>query len=131
MLYLLLVLATARLNLTSFRQEMFWDEPPEGLFEVDVGLEALSNQHLMVFADLNSDRYTDIVTLEAEQTLSFYLFNTKSFTFDLWTTLTPSNCLKITNVVVGRSRTSQRLFITCSEQASQHTILQCYDLAAN
>lgn len=46
---------------------MFWDEPPEGLFEVDVGLQNLTNQHLMVFADLNSDKYTDIITLDAVQ----------------------------------------------------------------
>ena len=26
------------LNLTAFTKEMFWDEPPEGLYEVDVGL---------------------------------------------------------------------------------------------
>ena len=30
---------TIGLNLTDFSQEMFWDEPPEGLFEVDVGLQ--------------------------------------------------------------------------------------------
>ena len=27
-----------KLNLTSFSKEMFWDEPPEGLFQVDIGL---------------------------------------------------------------------------------------------
>jgi hypothetical protein len=45
---------------------MFWDEPPEGLFEVDVGFEKLKNQHLMVFADINADKYTDVVTIDAE-----------------------------------------------------------------
>lgn len=106
MIKFFLTLATARLNLTSFRQEMFWDEPPEGLFEVDVGLETLSNQHLMVFADLNSDKYTDMVTLDADQTLSFHLFSPKNFTFNLWTTLNPHNCLQVTNVAVGRSSTA-------------------------
>ena len=63
---------------------MFWDEPPEGLFEVDVGFEKLKNQHLMVFADINADKYTDVVTIDAEsqQTLSIYLFNKHNLTFD-------------------------------------------------
>ena len=45
---------------------MFWDEPPEGLFEVDVGFEKFNNEHLMVFADLNADKYTDVVTMDAD-----------------------------------------------------------------
>jgi len=60
------LIAASNLNLTSFSQEMFWDEPPEGLFEVDVGFEKLKNQHLMVFADINADKYTDVVTIDAE-----------------------------------------------------------------
>jgi hypothetical protein len=65
---------------------MFWDEPPEGLFEVDVGFEKLKNQHLVVFADINADKYTDVVTIDAEslQTLSIYLFNKHNLTFDFW-----------------------------------------------
>lgn len=57
---------------------MFWDEPQEGLFEVEVGLQNLTNQHLMVFADMNSDKYTDIITIDSEgKSFSIYLFNKK------------------------------------------------------
>lgn len=45
---------------------MFWEEPPEGLFEVDVGLQSLVDQHLIAFADINNDKYTDVITLSAD-----------------------------------------------------------------
>jgi len=55
---------------------MFWDEPPEGLFEVDVGFSTLVNEHLLAFADVNSDKYTDIITLgENGKSFSIHLFN--------------------------------------------------------
>lgn len=45
---------------------MFWEEPKEGLYEIDVGLnatDASGSGHIMAFADLNSDKYTDIITV--------------------------------------------------------------------
>ena len=54
------------LNLTNFDKHMFWEEPKEGLYEIDVGLNATDVQgtgHIMAFADLNSDKYTDIITV--------------------------------------------------------------------
>lgn len=81
MLWLLPALVTAKmLNLTAFSKEMFWDEPQQGLYEVDVGLEG-NNGHLMAFADLNSDKYTDIITASGD-TFIINLFNTKTSTFD-------------------------------------------------
>jgi hypothetical protein len=51
------------LNVTNFNHEFWWDEPPEGLYEIDVGLHNLENPgHLMTFADLNSDKYSDVIT---------------------------------------------------------------------
>jgi hypothetical protein len=70
------------LNLTSFSKEMFWDEPPEGLFNVDVGLSNRTNEHLMAFADLNADKYTDVVTVGSSgKTFEVYMFDTKTSKF--------------------------------------------------
>ena len=73
---------------------MFWDEPPEGLFEVDVGFQNLNNEHLMVFADLNADKYTDVITLDAvsSQAFSIYLFSKHNLTFEFWRKVEPENC---------------------------------------
>ena len=102
------------LNLTSFRKDFFWETQEQGLFEVDVGLLDVSQQHLAVFVDLNADKYTDIVTIDEEQTrLSFYLFNTKKLVFELWSQLEPAECKKVTNTVVGQSTKHLRLFVTC------------------
>ena len=81
MLWLLPALISAKmLNLTAFSKEMFWDEPQQGLYEVDVGLNG-TNGHLMAFADLNSDKYTDIVTVNGD-TFDIHLFNVKTAKFD-------------------------------------------------
>ena len=43
-----------------------------GLYEVDVGLRAAEGEvgnHLQTFADLNNDRYTDIITINDAKTL--------------------------------------------------------------
>lgn len=93
---------------------MFWDEPPEGLFEVDVGFKSLVNEHLMTFADVNSDKYTDVITLSNDaKSFSIHLFNQRKSRFELSRTVTPSECQKITNIFVGRSSVTMRLFVTC------------------
>ena len=84
----------AALNMTAFSQEMFWDEPKEGLYEVDVNLFNATNPsvngHLMTFADLNNDKYTDIITVdESGSTFTLHLFNNKKSNFDLKKTITP------------------------------------------
>jgi hypothetical protein len=119
---------TLDLNLTSFSQEMFWDEPPEGLFEVDVGLQQLSNQHLMAFADVNSDKYTDVITLsEDASSFSIYLFNQRKSRFEPSRTVKPTDCQEITNIVVGRSITNMRLFVTCKQVSTGQTIVRLFD----
>ena len=52
------------LNMTAFDTDYFDSSPPEGLYNVDIGLGDRSDfGHLHNFADLNSDKYTDIVTV--------------------------------------------------------------------
>ena len=93
---------------------MFWEEPPEGLFEVDVGLQNLLDQHLIAFADINNDKYTDVITLSADsKSFSVYLFNQRRSRFEFSRVVSPSDCDEITNIAVGRSSTSLRLFVTC------------------
>lgn len=95
---------------------MFWDEPPEGLFEVDVGFDKLVNEHLLAFADVNSDKYTDVLTLSEDgKSFSIHLFNQRKSKFELSRTVQPSDCQQITNVFVGRSSTTMRLFVTCKQ----------------
>ena len=54
----------ALLNLTAFDTAFFESQPPEGLYDVDIGLSDLSDVgHLHAFADLNSDKYTDMITV--------------------------------------------------------------------
>lgn len=116
------------LNLTSFSQEMFWDEPPEGLFEVDVGLQNLTNQHLMAFADLNSDKYTDVITLSQDaSSFSIFLFNQRKSRFELSRTIQPTDCQQITNIVVGRSIATMRLFVTCKQSGTGYTGVRLFD----
>jgi len=51
------------LNITNFGREFWWDEPPEGLYEIEVGMTNLDNPgHLVAFADLNADNYSDMIT---------------------------------------------------------------------
>ena len=52
------------LNMTAFGTQFFEIPPPDGLYKVDVGAGELADfGHLQVFADMNSDRYTDMVTV--------------------------------------------------------------------
>lgn len=51
-----------------------------GLYEVDVGLRLMEGEtgsHLMAFADINNDKYTDIITVNEEKSLfTIHLFDT-------------------------------------------------------
>ena len=116
------------LNLTSFSKEMFWDEPPEGLFNVDVGLQNLTNEHLMAFADLNADKYTDVVTVGSTgKTFEVYMFDTKTSKFMHTKTVTPSDCQKIENIAVGRTQDLLRIFVTCKQEKTGNTIIRFFD----
>lgn len=100
-----------------FNKELFWEQPEEGLYEVDVGLHAAEGEvgtHLMAFADLNNDKYTDIITInEARSTFTAHIFDPQRNMFLYQKTFRVSECSKINNIAVGRSIDSLRLFITC------------------
>lgn len=88
-----------------------------GLYEVDVGLRASEGEqgsHLSVFADLNNDRYTDIITVsEGKSSFTVHLFEPAKKMFVFQKSYKPSDCGKITNIAVGRSVDRVRVFVTC------------------
>ena len=88
-----------------------------GLYEVDVGLrtsEGEQGNHLSTFADLNNDRYTDIITIsEGKSSFTVHLFDPTKKMFVFQKTYKPSDCAKIANVAVGRSVDRVRVFVTC------------------
>jgi hypothetical protein len=61
-------------RLDHFNKDLFWEEPLEGLYEVDVGIRpppvesGETGNNLMAFADLNNDKYTDIITVSDGRT---------------------------------------------------------------
>lgn len=103
-----------------------------GLYEIDSGLNPLDDDdprmgHLMAYADLNSDMYTDIIALaEDKSMLNLFYFNPVHLRFYLGNELKTSDCNKIINVAVGRSLSHLRIFVTC-ESNSGSTIVRFYD----
>jgi hypothetical protein len=70
--------------------------------------------HIMAYADLNSDTFTDIITLsEDPASLNMYYFSPEHLKFYLGNELKTSDCSKIINVAVGRSPSHLRVFVTC------------------
>ena len=82
-----------------------------------MGLRSIEGEvgnHLMAFADINNDKYTDIITInEAKSTYTIHIFDTTRNMFIYQKTFRPENCEKITNIAVGRSIDRLRLFMTC------------------
>ncbi len=54
--------AVKELTLKDFNNDLSWEQPLEGLYRIEVGLNAPS-VNLMAYADLNNDHFTDIITL--------------------------------------------------------------------
>lgn len=96
---------------------------------MDVGLrssEGEQGNHLMAFADLNNDKYTDIVSVsDAKTSFTVHLFEPMKKMFLYQKTFKMTDC-KITNIVVGRSIEKVRLFVTC-EQSNQQTVVKIFD----
>ncbi len=77
----------------------------------------------MAFADLNNDKYTDIVTVNDQKTsYTIHLFDPIKKMFLYQKTFKPNGCDKILNIVVGRSVDKVRLFLTCSQSNGQSVI---------
>ena len=106
--------------MTAFHTEFFEAAPPEGLYNVDIGLSELSDfGHLHTFADLNSDKYTDMVTVVSPgNQVQVHTYDDTVKMFVPWTTFSVDGCLNIRNIVVGRSTQTMRLFVTCSTGSS-------------
>ena len=60
-------------------------KPPEGMFEVNTGLYSgtgLEDQKLMQFADINSDMFTDIITVDKNfKTIIIHIFDSATNNF--------------------------------------------------
>jgi hypothetical protein len=68
----------------------------------------------MAFADMNIDKYTDIITTnDARTTFTVHIFDPQRNMFLYQKTFRPTDCNKINNIAVGRSVDTLRLFITC------------------
>jgi hypothetical protein len=92
---------------------------PTGLYEVDVGLktdDGDQGSHIMVFADINNDKYTDIITVNsAKSAFTVHIFDVTKNMFNFQKTFKAGDCVKITNIAAGRSVDKLRLFITCQD----------------
>ena len=91
----------------------------------------LTDQELMGVADVNSDMYGDIITLDkTRKNIVIHIFDPISSNFTQKISLTPSDCTLVKNVNVGRSDKSLRLFVTCLDVAKK-TIMRIYDRNMN
>ena len=108
------------------------------MFPVNTGLyqgnmTELENQILMQFSDLNSDMFTDIIAVDGErQTIIIHIFDAATNNYTQKVSFRPNSCSKILNVMVGRSSSTLRLFVTClSSSHPQKTILKMFDRNMN
>jgi len=92
-----------------------------------VPLPDLKGQNLMQFADINSDMFTDIITVDkSRQNVVIHIFDAVSSNYSQKVSFQPTDCYVVTNVAVGRSANTLRLFVTCQDVARK-TILRMYD----
>ena len=113
--------------MTAFDTDFFDTAPPEGLYNVDIGMSDVEDfGHLQAFADMNSDKYTDMISTHKDSNtiiIHTYASMTKMFTF--WKTFQVEGCGTIRGITVGRSTQSMRLYITCDHSSS--TIVKLVD----
>ena len=94
------------LNMTAFDTDFFDnDSPPEGLYNVDIGMSDMENfGHLQTFADMNSDKYTDMITVVGGSNLvRVHIYDSLTKMFTLWREFSVEECGTIRGIVVGRS----------------------------
>lgn len=81
----------------------------------------------MAFADINNDKYTDIITINGSKNqFTVHIFDTMRNMFIQQKTFRPSDCTKISNIAVGRSLDRVRLFVTC-HQPGGYTAIKFFD----
>jgi len=95
---------------------------------VDIGIKQDKDfGQLLTFADLNSDKYADMVTLTNDlSTLQIHIFDDLKQKFTFWKEIDVDGCQKIYNLVAGRSVSQLRLFITCTNGAGK-TVIKVVD----
>ena len=72
---------------------MFDESPPEGLYNVDVGLQTNDFGHLVAFFDLNSDKFSDMVTLtNGLSTIQINTYDSFEMNFKPWKNITVDGC---------------------------------------
>lgn len=82
----------------------------------------------MVFADLNADKYTDVITVGSSgKSFEIYIFDTKTVRFHHATSITPSDCAQIQNLATGRNQDHLRIFVTCKQEKTGFTIIRFFD----
>ena len=85
---------------------------------------------LMQFADINSDMFTDIITVDKSMTtVVIHIFDSVNNNFSQKISFKPEGCSKIKNVSIGRSDKTLRLFVTCKEGGV--TVVKMYDRNMN
>ena len=90
-----------------------------GLYEVDIGFSPEGGYgDILAFADVDSDKFTDMITLnQAGNAIELHLFDSYYKKFVHSNTISVTGCYSIRNIVVGRSATHLRMFVTCEGSA--------------
>ena len=113
--------------MTVFDTQFFESSPPEGLYNVDIGMSDLNDfGQLQVFADLNSDKYTDMVTVRGGSGIFIHTYDYFTKMFTPWKDFNVDGCHQILSISVGRSSQTMRVFVTC-EGSSGGTIVKLVD----
>ena len=83
---------------------------------MDIGFPSSEdNGDLMAFADVDSDKFTDMITVpQSSNNIELHLFDPFYKKFVHAKTIEVPGCSSIHNIVVGRSSMYLRLFVTCS-----------------
>ena len=91
--------------MTVFETELFESSPPEGLYNVDIGVGDIYDfGHLHTFADMNADKYTDIVTVMKDSNqVQILTYDAINKMFKPGNSFIVDGCTNIHNVAVGRS----------------------------
>ena len=91
--------------MTDFDTDFFDSSPPEGLYNIDIGMSEIENLgHLQTFADMNSDKYTDMVTsVSGTNEVHIHTYDSLKKMFVLWRTFEVEGCGIIRGIVIGRS----------------------------
>lgn len=85
----------------------------------------------MQLTDIDADMFTDIISLDkTRKKIMIHLFDSANSNYYQKIEFKPNECETITNVAVGRSAKTLRLFVTCYD-AAHKTIMRMYDRNLN